>query len=116
MDFKRANPAHWPPASGASMRMTGFKYIAIGNRFRDSSMQLFESRTEGSDRSGIERLHAAESVAKILVQVIAVLDARSRLSEKQLVPFWSTRLQLIESLHQHIDREATDLQVPGEME
>jgi hypothetical protein len=50
------------------------------------------------------------------MQVIAVLDARSRLSEKQLVLFWSTRLQLIESLHQHIDREATDLQVPGEME
>jgi hypothetical protein len=98
------------------MRRTEFKYIAIGNRFRDSSMQLFESRTQGSDRAGVERLHPTESVAKILMQVIAVLDARSRLSEQQLVPFWSTRLQLIESLHQHIDREATDLQVPGEME
>jgi len=79
-------------------------------------MQLFESRTQGSDRAGIERLHPIESVAKILVQVIAVLDARSRLSEKQIVPFRTTRLQLIESLHQHIDREATELQVPGEME
>src|SRR5258708_35957392 len=116
MDCKRANPAHLPLASGASMRRTGFKYIAIGNRLRDSSMQLFESRTEGSDRAGIEGLHHTESVAKILVELIAVLDARSRLSEKQFVPFRSTRLQLIESLHQHIDREATDLQVPGEME
>jgi hypothetical protein len=98
------------------MRRTEFKYIAIGNRFRDSSMQIFESRTQGSDCASIERLHPTESVAKILVQVIAVLDARSRLSEKLLVPFWSTRLQLIESLHQHIDREAADLQVPGEMQ
>ena len=98
------------------MRRTEFEYIAIGNRFRDSSMQLFESRTQGSDRAAIERLHPTEAVAKILVQVIAVLDARSRLSEQQLVPFRTTRLQLIESLHQHVDREATDLQIPGEME
>ena len=62
-------------------------------------MQLFESRTQGGDRAGIERLHTTESVAKILVQVIAVLDARGRLSEKQLVPFGTRRLQLIEALH-----------------
>ena len=98
------------------MRKIEFKYIAIGNRFSNSSMQLIECRTQGRDRAGIGRLHPTESVAKILVQVITVLDARGRLSEKQFVPFWTTRLQLIESLHQHIDREATELQVPGEIE
>jgi hypothetical protein len=98
------------------MRKVEFKYIAIGNRFRDSSVQLFECRTQGGDRADIGRLHPIESVAKILVQVIAIRDARGRLSEKQFVPFRSARLQLIESLHQHIDREATELQVPGEIE
>jgi hypothetical protein len=63
-----------------------------------------------------DQSHESAIATQILMQVIAVLDARSRLSEKQFVPFWTTRLQLIESLHQHIDREATDLQVPGEME
>jgi hypothetical protein len=102
--------------SGASIPRTEFKYIAIGNRFRDSSVQLLESRTQGRDRAGIERLHPTESVAKILEQVITVLDASSRLSEKQLVLVRTTRLQPIESLHQHVDRETADPQVSGEME
>jgi hypothetical protein len=78
-------------------------------------MQIIECRNQGRDRAGIERLQATESIAEIFVQVIAVLDACIRLCEKPLVLFWATRLQLIEPLHQHVDREATELQVPGEM-
>jgi hypothetical protein len=61
-------------------------------------------------------LRPREFVAKILVQVIAVLNAFVRLADEPVVSVWTTGLQLFEPLDQHIDREATDPQVPGEME
>jgi hypothetical protein len=54
-------------------------------------MQFFESRSQGRDREGIERLHAAESIAEILVQVIAVLDARIGLCENPPLALLRTR-------------------------
>lgn len=92
------------------------KDITTGNGIRDASVQFYERRHQRRDRAGIERLHPTEAVAYIVVQMIAVPDALIHLSEKAAATFRATRLQLIEPLHQHVDREATDFQIPGEME
>jgi hypothetical protein len=82
-------------------------------------MQLLEPRTQGRNRTVIDRLDAMEPVAQFAEQLIASCDALVRLADKPLTLVGSTntpRLQVREPLHEHIDRETTDLQVPGEIE
>jgi hypothetical protein len=82
-------------------------------------MQFFETGTQGGNRTDIDRLDAIKPVAQFAEQLIASCDALVRLADKPLTLVGSTntpRLQVREPLHEHIDRETTDFQVPGEIE
>jgi hypothetical protein len=69
-----------------------FKNITTDNGIRDASVQFFESCHQRRDRAGIERLHPTESVAYVVVQMIAVPDALIHVPEKAAVSFRTTRL------------------------